>query len=68
MTARFVKVDHGTYAKIPNGTAGKITNSVTIMGLVQVDLVGYGLCNIWAKNLVKITKKEYFIGVLQGGK
>lgn len=66
MANNFVKVVKGSYAKIPDGTVGKTMNETSIMGLIKVDLAGYGHCNIWTKNLISITGKEYFIKVLQG--
>lgn len=65
---KFIKVVKGSYAFVPNGVVGKIIEKNSIMGLMAVNLIGYGPCNIWTKNLIGITEKEYFIKVLQGNK
>lgn len=62
----FVKVISGHYARIPIGAVGKIMCKTQVMGLIQVDVADHGECRLWQKNLIKITKKEYFIKALQG--
>jgi len=66
MTNNFVKIIHGDYAKIPIGAVGIVKAKTQVMGQVQVDVTNYGTCRLWNKNLVSITKKEYFIKALQG--
>lgn len=68
MANNFIEIINGDYAKIPIGSVGKVMCKTHTMGLIQVDVADYGICCLWDKNLISITKKEYFIKALQGNK